>query len=539
MSKHIRYKKHGGAKRPGETRTATKPPAQGGSASGRKFTKREPMKIPGPFAKNIEKEAEQIALRQAQGKLDQDEQSRRDFRDVTTLTIDPTDAKDFDDALSYQFIPNNSHYNGIDTHEVGVHIADVTHYVKSGSAIDQEAKKRATSIYLVNQVVPMLPEVLSNDICSLKPDVDRLTFSAVFTLNAEGDILDEWFGRTIIHSNRRFSYGEVQEILDGRSGDYEKELRTLNKLATILRQRNAELGAISFESEEVKFDLDKNNWPIGVKIKKIEDANRLIEDFMLLANKEVATFVSRKVQNRPHQFVYRVHDVPDMDKVMQLADFLKPLGYDLKVKGGKIHQREINRLLTAAIGAAEEGFINQAAIRSMAKATYSTQNIGHYGLGFAHYTHFTSPIRRYPDMMVHRLLALYLAGQRPNQAMLNEYATLAIHSTDREIGAAGAERDSIKVMQVKYWSDRIGEESTGVITGVTDFGFFVSEDKTKADGLVSARSLIDDYYIFDERNYSLVGRKTHRRFRLGDKVRIRLARADLERNVLDYELIEK
>ena len=530
--KSSKYPKNKSHARPEKNNSKTKNPEKKP-----KFTKREPMKIPGPFSKAVDQEAHKIASTSTQD-MANEVANRRDFRGITTFTIDPVDAQDFDDALSYRLTPSDPRYGGVKTHEVGVHIADVTHYVKPDSAIDQEAQKRATSIYLVGRVIPMLPEILSNDICSLKQDVDRLTFSAVFILNDEGDILNEWFGRTIIHSNRRYSYGEVQEILDGKTGDHEEELRTLNRLATIIRKRNADLGSISFESEEVKFDLDENGWPTGVKIKKIEDANRLIEDFMLLANREVATFVSAKVKNRPHQFVYRVHDVPDMDKVVQLAEFLKPLGYDLKIKGGKIHQREINRLLTAAIGAAEEGFINQAAIRSMAKATYSTKNIGHYGLGFAHYTHFTSPIRRYPDMMVHRLLDLYLESKKPNQKMLNEYAALSIHSTDREIGAAGAERDSIKMMQVKYWSRHEGEESVGTITGVTEFGFFVAEEKTKADGLVSARSLTDDYYIFDEKNYSLVGRKTHRRFRLGDKVKIVITRADLERNLLDYQLLD-
>lgn len=480
------------------------------------------------FPDEVETEAKKIKQNFSQD-LEAEAKVRRDFRQIPTFTIDPVDAKDFDDALSFRKIGQNEF-------EVGVHIADVSHYVRPGTALDDEAKKRATSIYLVDRTIPMLPEVLSNDVCSLVPNQDRLTFSAVFTLNQAGEILTEWYGRTIIHSIRRFSYEEAQEVLDKKRDEYKEELTILNKLAYKLREQKIEAGAISFEDEEVKFVLDANGRPLKV-IKKIRtDSHLLIEDFMLLANKKVAEFASKYNEHRPHTFVYRIHDWPNMDKMTSLVSFLKPLGYDLKIKDSQISSQDLNRLLAAAEEKSESHIINRAAIRAMSKAIYSTENIGHWGLAFPYYTHFTSPIRRYPDLMVHRLLDIFLNKKKPTKAMLDEVAVEVVRSSEREAEAAEAERESVKLKQVEYMASRLGQEYWGIISGVTEFGFFVEENETKSEGLVAVRDLNDDYYQFDEKTLSLVGQKKKKRFRLGDRVKIKIKAADPKRRRLDYEL---
>lgn len=484
------------------------------------------------FPLKVEAEANKIKTN-FQADIEAEIPKRRDFRQTSTLTIDPIDAKDFDDAISFRDLENGYF-------EVGVHIADVTHYLRAGSALDAEAIKRATSIYLVDQTIPMLPEVLSNDVCSLIEGQDRLTFSAVFTINLSGEIKEEWFGRTIINSDRRFTYEEVQTLLDQPESSqepYKKELTILNKIAYALRDKKIEQGALSFEDEELRFILDENKKPIQI-IKKVRtDSHKLVEDFMLLANKKVAEFVSKINHNQEHTFVYRIHEAPDRDKLINLADFLKPLGYNLEVKGEKIDQDDLNRLLAKTIGTPEEFMIQKATIRSMSKAIYSMKNIGHYGLAFPHYTHFTSPIRRYPDDMVHRLLAIYLKGSKPKKEMLEEYAALSIHSSEREKQAQEAERDSVKFKQVEFMQTKIGQTLKGVISGVTEWGIFVEDIETKSEGMIRLRDLDDDYYSLDEKNYCLVGKKTKKKYRLGDTVNFVVTKTDLKNKNIDFKLI--
>ncbi|TLX76199.1 ribonuclease R [Labilibacter sediminis] len=458
---------------------------------------------------------------------------RRDFRNITTFTIDPKDAKDFDDALSIQKLPNGNW-------QVGVHIADVTHYVNPKTVIEHEAFQRATSVYLVDRVVPMLPERLSNGICSLRPNEEKLCFSVVFELDDNGVLLDSWIGKTVIYSDKRFTYEEAQEIIETGEGDFKDEVLTLDRLAKGLRKQRFTNGAISFERIEVKFDIDEKGKPLSVFFKESKDANKLIEEFMLLANKRVAEFIGKKeISNgkgaKAKTFVYRVHDNPDPEKFENFARFVRKFGYEAMPVGEEKISSSINRLLQQVEGKKEQNIIETLAIRTMAKASYSTKNVGHYGLAFRHYSHFTSPIRRYPDMMVHRLLESYLDGGR--SANLEKIEDQCKHSSKMELVAAEAERASIKYKQVEFMNDHVGQEFSGVISGVTEWGFYVELDENKCEGMVSIRDLDDDFYRFDDENYCIVGRKYKKKYQLGDQVTVLVAKANLIKKQLDFELI--
>lgn len=483
--------------------------------------------LPYRYPESVEKAAAKIDA----GITDEVVASRLDMRNVTTFTIDPKDAKDFDDALSIRRLENGNY-------EIGVHIADVTHYVTPDSIIDREAQKRATSVYLVDRVVPMLPEHLCNGICSLRPNEDKLSFSCIFEMDEEANIKSSHIARTVTRSNRRFTYEEAQEIIETGVGEYAQEILMLDHMAKIMRKHRYENGAIEFDRAEVRFEIDETGHPIDVYFKVSKDANKLIEEFMLLANRTVAQAIGLPHDKKKAKaFVYRVHDMPDPGKLADLSSLSRTFGYKVKADGSsKEVNRSLNRMLLDVKGKGEENLLSTLALRAMAKAVYTTQNIGHYGLGFEYYTHFTSPIRRYPDMMVHRLLDRYLNGGRSvNVAKLED---LCKHSSAMEQLAANAERASIKYKQVEYLNDHLGEVFTGVISGVTEWGLFVELDENKCEGLVPVRDLADDYYDLDERNYCLVGRRGNSRYRLGDKVTVQIARANLERKQLDFALVE-
>jgi len=481
------------------------------------------------FPDNILKEAETISKN---GITQEDTKGRRDMRDTTTFTIDPIDAKDFDDAISFKKLPNG-HY------EIGVHIADVSHYVKRNTELDNEAHRRGTSVYLVDRTIPMLPEELSNGICSLNPNEDRLTFGAIFEMDKMGIVKNEWFGKTIIHSDKRFTYEEAQKILDDKKGIFFEELSTLNNLAKKLLKKRFEEGAISLEQDEVRFKLDERGVPVSVYIKERGDTNKLVEEFMLLANRKVAEFMSKKRNDGSEKvFLYRIHDAPNKEKMKDLASYLKKLGYKVSLKNGIIPSEEINKLVTKL---EEEDSpiidtINTSIIRTMAKAIYSTKNIGHYGLGFEYYTHFTSPIRRYPDVIVHRLLSEFLENKIIPKERWFEYEQMCQDASLREKEASEAERASIKYKQVEYMSSRIGEKFEGTITGVTEWGLYIEDKKTKCEGMVRMRDLKDDYYTFNKEGMSIRGSRTHKKYSLGDTVKFAVKDADMNKKTLDYEI---
>ena len=483
------------------------------------------FEFPLSFSPASEKEAEQFP----EAIPEEEIRKRRDFRKTFTITIDPADAKDFDDALSLRKLDHGKW-------EVGIHIADVSYYVKPKTSIEKEAFLRGTSIYLVDRVIPMLPERLSNKLCSLQPDKDRLCFSAVFEMDDHAVISNEWFGKTIIHSDRRFNYEEVQEIIETEKGDYTSEILALNRLATKLREERFRKGSINFETQEVRFKLNENGKPLEIYLREMKDSNKLIEDFMLLANRKVAEWAGKKVNNiEPKTFVYRVHDSPVPEKLENFTQFITKLGYKMNFTNRKSLAQSFNRLFEQIKGKGEENMVETIAIRTMAKAYYTTTNIGHYGLAFPYYTHFTSPIRRYPDLMVHRLLEEYLS--KGKSVGKEEYEAMCDHSSEMERKAESAERMSVKYKQAEFMMDKVGQIFDGLISGVSKWGIYVEIAGTKCEGMIRLRDLYDDFYYLDEENYQVIGSRKGQQFKLGDKVRIRVKKVDLPRKQMDFTIV--
>lgn len=494
--------------------------------------------LPEKFSDEVEYYARKLNLTIEASEI----KKRRDFRDVTTFTIDPYDAKDFDDALSLKKLENGNW-------EVGVHIADVTHYLKPGTILDKEAINRATSVYLVDRCIPMLPEVLSNMVCSLRPKEEKYTFSAVFEMTDSGQILNQWFGKTVINSDRRFTYEEVQEIIEGKDGDYKEEIFVLDRLAKILRKERTEKGSIFFDKAEVKFQLDEDGKPLGVFFKTQKDAHKLIEDFMLLANRKVAEYLGKpkdgennnapkgkqKDQDPKNLCIYRIHDAPNDEKLTQLSGFVAKFGYKMTLGSKQKSVDSINKLLKDVKNKKEQSIIELLAVRSMPKAIYTTDNVGHYGLGFEYYTHFTSPIRRYPDVLVHRLLEARLNHEKYSNQ--KELENLCKHSSEMERMAADAERASIRFKQVEFMQDKVGMEFSGVISGVTEWGIYVEIIENKCEGMIRSRDIKGDQFYFDEDNFRYVGKNTGKIYALGDTVNITVKSADLIKKQLDFEFV--
>jgi ribonuclease R len=483
--------------------------------------------FPLQFPEEVEKEAHEISELITEEEI----KKRRDFRNILTFTIDPFDAKDFDDAISFQVLENGNY-------EVGVHIADVSHYVLPDSALDKEAFERGTSVYLVDRVIPMLPERLSNGLCSLRPKEDKLCFAAVFEMDANANVINQWFGKTIIHSDRRFAYEEAQEIIEGHSKELYQEMKTLNELAYKLREKKFREGAISFESTEVKFKLDEQGRPTGVYVKERKDAHKLIEDFMLLANRKVAEFIAKKGKGKnKYTFVYRAHDSPKEEALLNFANFASRFGYKINTKNDKEIAKSLNHLMEDVEGKKEQNVLTQLAIRSMAKAIYTTKKSSHYGLAFDFYTHFTSPIRRYPDVMVHRLLEHYLSDGK--SVSEEEYEKKSLHASQMEKKAADAERASIKYKQAEYLEDNIGKEYDGLISGVTEWGMYVEIIENKCEGMIRLRDITDDFYVLDEKNYCIIGQRKKKKYQLGDEVKILVKKVDLSKRQIDFTLVQE
>ena len=481
--------------------------------------------FPLSFPEEVEKEAQAISVEITKEEI----AKRRDFRKTLTFTIDPFDAKDFDDAISFQKLANGNY-------EIGVHIADVSHYLITDTALDKEAYDRGTSVYLVDRVIPMLPENLSNGLCSLRPKEEKLCFSAVFEMDEQAIVITEWFGKTVIYSDRRFAYEEVQEIIENKTGEYVDEILKLNELAYHLRDRKFKHGAISFESTEVKFKLDETGKPIGVYVKERKDAHKLIEDYMLLANRKVAEFIAKKGKGKhKYTFVYRAHDSPKPESLKNFAEFALKFGHKISTKSDRDTARSLNKLMADVEGTKEQNVLTSLAIRSMAKAIYTTKSSSHYGLAFDFYTHFTSPIRRYPDVMVHRLLEHYLNGG--DNVNAEHYEKMCQHASQMEKKAADAERASIKYKQAEYLQDNIGNIYAGIISGVTEWGMYVEIEENKCEGMIRLRDISDDFYTLDEKNYCIVGQRKKRKYQLGDEVKIKVKRVDLGKRQIDFSLV--